>query len=199
MAVDKARNDGFFVEEANNETVSDLLMKGFIIGRCDGRMEFGARALGNRSILASPEKRSSVRAINEKIKNRDFWMPFAPSLIEEYAHRYIENPKKIRSPFMSIGFRSTNEAKMRLGAVTHPADKTLRPNLVSRAMNAKYYDLIHAFYKKSGLGALLNTSFNLHGKPIVNTAADAYQVFLKTDLDAVILGDKLVSRKKPNK
>jgi carbamoyltransferase len=194
IVVRKAVEDGYFIYDADNEFIADLLTRGLIIGRCCGRMEFGARALGNRSIIADPRKRSIVDIINRKIKNRDFWMPFAPSVLEDYFDKYAVNPKGISSPFMTIGFESTEEGKKLLEAATHPADKTLRPQVVNSRSNPEYYSLIKSFYTKTGVGGLLNTSFNLHGEPIVNTPQDAYRVFRLTDIDALILEDKVISK-----
>ena len=175
-----------------------MLIKGLVIGRCCGKMEFGARSLGNRSIIADPRNRSIVEVINDKIKNRDFWMPFAPSILDDHVHKYTVNPKNIESPFMTIGFESTEEGSKALEAGTHPSDKTLRPNVVTLKNNPAYYSLIKNFQKKTGIGGLLNTSFNLHGEPIVSTASDAYRVFKLTDIDILLFDEKIISKKTIN-
>lgn len=191
----EARSDGYFVHDAHDDLLAALLADGWVIGRCCGRMEFGARSLGNRSLIADPRNRSIVEVINHKIKKRDFWMPFAPTIMSEYAPQYLINPKNIPSPFMTIGFESTEAGQKMLAAALHPADKTLRPQIISRQANPEYYSLLEAFQKKTGVGAVLNTSFNLHGEPIVRTAADAYRVFKITDIDALLLDGKIVAKK----
>lgn len=175
--------------------VARLLASGRIIGRCTGRSEFGARALGNRSILADPRDIDVVTRINEKVKSRDFWMPFAPSIIEERAPDYLVNPKGLRAPFMTIAFHTTPLAHRDLRAALHPADRTARPQIVTRAANPSYHALIAAFERLTGVGGLLNTSFNIHGEPIVQTPADAVDVLRRCDLDALILGDYLICKR----
>ena len=191
----EAKNEGYFICDANDDLIADILVKGLVIGRCCNRMEFGARALGNRSIIADPRNRSIVETINNKIKNRDFWMPFAPSILKEHSDKYIVNTKGISSPYMTVGFESTDEGEKMLEAGTHPADKTLRPHFVTEENNPAYHSLIKAFHEKTGVSGLLNTSFNLHGEPIVNTATDAYRVFKLTDIDAIILNNKIIAKK----
>ena len=110
-------------------------------------MEFGARSLGNRAILADPRNKTIVEIINKKIKNRDFWMPFAPSIIEDDFNKYVINPKNIFSPYMTIGFHSTAVARNHLVAALHPSDSTLRPQLVTKEINTDYYQLIKSFQR----------------------------------------------------
>jgi carbamoyltransferase len=167
--------------------IAALLARGKVIGRVAGRMEFGARALGNRSILADPRSPSMIRVINDKIKNRDFWMPFAPAILEERAGDYLLNPKELRSPYMALSFHSTELARKHLAAALHPADFTLRPQIVEQRSNPGYHAILCEFEKATGVGGLLNTSFNLHGSPIVRTPRDAFDVFERTDLDALVL------------
>ena len=181
-----AKKDGFKVEIANNEKIADLLIQGRVVGRCVGRMEFGARSLGNRSIIADPRSSKIVQVINEKIKNRDFWMPFAPSIITESEYEMIINEKNLQAPYMTIAFDSTAFGRDKLSAACHPSDRTLRPHIVSQSSNKKYHDLISTFKNKTGVGGLLNTSFNLHGHPVVNSSQDAYDVFKKTDIDVLL-------------
>ncbi len=172
--------------------IAQLLSKGLIIGRVAGSMEFGARALGNRSILADPRSSSMVRIINEKIKKRDFWMPFAPAILKERVDDYFVNPKKIKSPYMALAFESTELARKELPAALHPSDFTLRPQVVEKDKNSRFYEIIKEFEKITGIGALLNTSFNLHGSPIVRTPQDALDVFEKTGIDALLLNNHLI-------
>lgn len=174
--------------------VAALLASGKIVGRCAGRSEFGPRALGNRSILADPRQLESVQTINQKVKSRDFWMPFAPSILEERASDYLVNPKGLRAPFMTVAFETTEKARRELKAALHQADLTCRPQLVSRTANPEYHALILEFERLTGVGAVLNTSLNIHGEPIVQTAADAVDVLERSGLDALIVGDCLVEK-----
>ena len=172
--------------------ISKFLAEGKVIGRISGRMEFGARSLGNRAILADPRNKTIVEIINKKIKNRDFWMPFAPSIIEDDFNKYVINPKNIFSPYMTIGFHSTAVARNHLVAALHPSDSTLRPQLVTKEINTDYYQLIKAFKDRTGVGGLLNTSFNLHGEPIVMSPDDALHVFENSGIDAVLFNDQIM-------
>ena len=175
------------VRDADDDFIADLLVKGMVIARCCGKMEFGARALGNRSILCDPSKYENIRLINEKIKGRDFWMPFTPSILDERARDYLINPKGLQAKYMTIAFESTALARKELRAAIHPYDYTVRPQLVTKKQNPEYYSLIKAFERKTGIGAVLNTSLNLHGQPIACTAMDAAVVLLNSGLDGLIL------------
>jgi carbamoyltransferase len=170
-----------------------LLSRGEIVARLKGRMEFGARALGNRSILADPRNAGVIRIINEMIKNRDFWMPFAPSILKEREKDYVVNPKAMKAPYMIICFDATNEVD-HLKAACHPYDKTIRPQIVEEDWAPDYARLIKQFEKITGVGAVLNTSFNLHGYPIVCSPEDAIDVFLKSGLQYLALENFLVRK-----
>ena len=182
------------VVDASASNVAAALAKGKILARAAGRMEFGARALGNRSILADPRSPAVIKKINYQIKNRDFWMPFTPSMIPEHAKNYLFNPKDFKYPFMSVACETTELGRSALGGALHPADQTARPQIVEAEINPDYFDLIVEFEKLTGVGALLNTSLNLHGYPIARTANDAVHVFKNSNLDGIVLGDKLVLR-----
>lgn len=175
--------------------VGKELAKGKVVARFSGRMEFGARALGNRSILADPRNRDVVKKINEAIKNRDFWMPFAPSILEERANDYIVNPKNFYAPYMTMGFPTTSKAHIDLIAALHPYDHTARPQIVSKDWNPGYYKVLKTFKEITGVGGILNTSFNLHGEPIVCSPKDALETFLNSDLDGLALGNFYLTRK----
>jgi carbamoyltransferase len=177
------------------EELARLLVSGRILARCVGRMEFGQRALGNRSILADPVNLRAKDRINAMIKSRDFWMPFAPVILDTYVSRYIRNPKGIESPHMTIGFETTPEGFEAMIAACHPADRSARPQILRKEANPPLYELLEAFAAVTGRGALLNTSFNLHGDPIVNTPQDAIYVLVNSGLDGVILQDHLVLKK----
>ena len=158
-------------------------------------MEWGARALGNRSILANPSDPKTVRNINEKIKNRDFWMPFTPSILAERTIDYIVNPKKIFAPYMIITFDSTDLARRHLAAAIHPYDFTVRPQVVKKEWNPRYYNIINEFEKLTGIGAVLNTSFNLHGYPIVLGPKEAIHAFENSELEYLVLENFLIKKR----
>ncbi|NTW98736.1 MAG: carbamoyl transferase [Geobacteraceae bacterium] len=174
------------------EQIALLLHQGKVIARCAGRMEFGQRSLGNRSILADPSDLRVKGKINEAIKSRDFWMPFAPVIMDKYIERYIINPKHIESPHMTIGFDTTSEGYDAMIAACHPADRTARPQILHKDANPELYHILEAFEQLTGRGALLNTSFNLHGHPIVNTPSEAFSVLEKSGLDGLILNRHLI-------
>ncbi len=179
--------------ENPSEEVADLLLKGHPVARCKGPMEFGARALGNRSILADPANLDVVRVINQMVKKRDFWMPFAPMMKKESSHRYIHNDKKLDSPYMMMTFDTRENFKDLIAAV-HNADLTCRAQLLTRTENGAMYDIIEAFERKSGKGVVLNTSFNLHGFPIARTAKEAMHIFHNSGLEYMELGPYLISK-----
>ncbi len=182
-------------ERVSNKEVAKKLSEGHVLARCVGRMEFGARALGNRSIVADPRNSRIVKKINEKIKNRDFWMPFAPSILYERVNDYIVNPKNLFAPYMSISFETKPLAREHLPAALHAADFSARPQMVKKEMNPEYHALISEFEKITGVGAVLNTSFNLHGRPIVHSPKDALYVFENSDLDMLLVERTLISKK----
>jgi len=187
---------GYVIQEkADLADVARAIASGKIVGRCVGRSEFGARALGNRSILADPRNLDVVKVINEKVKSRDFWMPFAPSILEEYAKDYLINSKGLSAPYMTIAFETTPRAWRELRAALHQADLTCRPQVVSREVNPQYHALISAFERFTGVGAVLNTSFNIHGEPIIQSASDALDVLVRSGLDALILADYFIEKK----
>ncbi|OGZ17188.1 MAG: hypothetical protein A2494_03170 [Candidatus Lloydbacteria bacterium RIFOXYC12_FULL_46_25] len=177
------------------QEVARLLSQNEIVARFKGRMEWGARALGNRSILANPTMFDNIRTINKAIKNRDFWMPFAPSMLVERANDYLINPQKFLSPFMAVGFETNSEKASEFIAAIHPYDKTCRPQVVSREVNPDYHLLIKSFEKLTGVGVVLNTSFNLHGQPIVEHPADALQTLEQSGLRYLAIGNYLVFKK----
>lgn len=175
---------------------AELLAVGEIIARASGPMEFGARALGNRSIIADPSNQDVVRIINHMIKKRDFWMPFAPVVLRSHAQKYFSNPKGLNSAYMMNTFDST-ERRAEFMAAVHNADLTARPQLLEEEQNPEYEAILHHFGELTDRHVLLNTSFNLHGYPVVCSAVDAMEVFLKSGLKWLILGSLLVSKKLP--
>jgi carbamoyltransferase len=172
------------------------LAAGKVVARAKGAAEFGARALGNRSILARADAPGAVRSINTMIKNRDFWMPFAPSVLAERAGDYYDKPKAVASPYMMLAFRTREEKRPALCAAMHPYDFTTRPHEVTAAHNSDYHGLLKEYEARTGEGAILNTSFNVHGEPMVYSAGDAVDTFLRSGLEHMALGNFWV-RKTP--
>ncbi len=174
--------------------VANLLANGEIVARFSGREEFGARALGNRSILADPVKEDAIRIINEMIKQRDFWMPFAMSVLPERIDNYVYNEKGIKAPYMIFTFDCHKEFVNEIRASIHPYDQTTRPQVVYEAWNQSYYKIIKEFERLTGRGAILNTSFNLHGFPLVSNPLDALNVFKNSGLMNLAIGPYLVKK-----
>ena len=196
LSVNKISNKYEILKPDNiNQYVANLLAKNEIVARFSGKMEFGARALGNRSILANPSDFTTVEEINSKIKIRDFWMPFTPSIIEEDIDNYIINDKEMFCPYMVLTFNTTKLAQQHLKAAIHPRDKTARPQCVVKTWNPEYYELIKEFKKITGIGAVLNTSFNLHGEPNVCSPADAIHTLDNSGLKYLALGPYLLQKK----
>jgi carbamoyltransferase len=177
------------------ERIAELLVADGVVARCAGRMEFGARALGNRSILAHPGDHRVVSLINRMIKNRDFWMPFAPSVLREREADYVVNPKGLASPYMMLAFPTNPKRRDEIVAAVHPQDGTARAHLVDEAWNPGYHRVIREFERRTGTGAVLNTSFNLHGEPLVGSPADAVDTFERSGLPHLALGRFLISKK----
>lgn len=150
-------------------------------------MEFGQRALGNRSILADPRDPQMKEKVNMVIKYRENFRPFAPSVLEEEVHKYFECPKNSKVPFMEKVYEIKRSKQKVIPAVTH-IDGTGRLQTVSRATNPKYYKLIKEFKNLTGIPIVLNTSFNLKGEPIVCTPTDAIRTFHSSGMDALIMG-----------
>jgi len=175
--------------------IAKYLVEGKVIARLAGRMEFGARALGNRSILASPSIPNIVKKINDQIKCRDFWMPFCPTIKAERMNDYIVDPKNIRSPHMAIAFDTVESQRENIKGAIHPQDYTCRPQIIEESENPEYYKIISEFEKLTGIGVVLNTSLNLHGNPIDCTPEDGLYTFINSELDCIVLGNTLVMRK----
>jgi carbamoyltransferase len=178
-----------------NKEVAMLLSKGVIIARVFGSAEFGPRALGHRSILAHPRHLSSVKVINKAIKNRDFWMPFALSIMDRGVPDYILMPDDTSAPFMTVAFMTKAMLRNDIAAGIHAYDSTVRPQVVTRQAAPDYYDLIESFANITGIPALLNTSFNLHGEPVVNDLADALHTLDNSGLTHLIYQDMLITKK----
>ncbi len=185
-------------DRATPRDVAEFLKDGAICAVCAGRMEFGPRALGHRSIIADPSRLHSVRKINDAIKKRDFWMPFAPAVRTERLHDYVINEKDIPCSYMTVAFDSTETGKKDLVAGSHAADQTVRVQEVRREASPGFHAIIEAFDRMTGIGGVLNTSLNIHGKPIVMKPVEIAEEILSVDgveLDTMYVGDVLFVRK----
>jgi carbamoyltransferase len=171
------------------QNTAKLISDGSIVGWYQGKMEWGPRALGNRSILADPRDAKMKDILNEKIKHRESFRPFAPSILEEYVSEYFDID--ITSPYMLLVAPVKKPEK--IPAVTH-VDGTGRLQTVSKQSNPLYYDLINEFYKITNIPVIINTSMNVMGEPIVNTPEQAYNMIKKTDMDYIVMGNHLVSK-----
>ena len=180
---------------AIEEKIAELLVSDGVVARCAGRMEFGARALGNRSILANPSDHRVVDLINRMIKSRDFWMPFAPTVLRERETDYLVNPKSLASPYMMLAFPTNAKRRDEIVAAVHPQDGTARAHILDESWNPGYYRVIREFERRTGIGAVLNTSFNLHGEPLVCSPEDAVSTFERSGLPHLALGHWLISKK----
>jgi carbamoyltransferase len=197
---------------ALSERVAALLAEGKVVGWFSGRMEYGPRALGARSILGDPRNPEMQTKMNVKIKYRESFRPFAPAVLAEKASEYFELDGA-ESPYMlvtapvrkerripeteeaahSFGIERLNRKRSDIPAVTH-VDYSARVQTVTRENNAPFYDLLAAFERRTGCAALVNTSFNVRGEPIVCTPEQAYACFLRTDMDHLVLGDYLLDK-----
>ncbi|MGE0759301.1 MAG: carbamoyltransferase, partial [Pirellulaceae bacterium] len=172
------------------ERTTDLLLAGRVVGWFQGRMEFGARALGSRSLLADPRRTDMRDIINLRIKFREKFRPFAPSILEEHVGEWFEVDEP--APYMEKVLPIRPEKRALIPAVTH-VDGSGRLQSVSRRTNPRYYALIARFFERTGVPIVLNTSLN-ENEPIVRTPAEAVSCFLRTDMDALALGPYLIDR-----
>ena len=193
-------------EPALYGAVADLLDKGQVIGWFQGRMEFGPRALGARSIIGDPRNTEMQKTMNLRIKYRESFRPFAPSVLESHALEYFElrdvSPymlvvapvqPALRHPISRGGLGSINQVRSDLPAVTH-LDYSARVQTVSEDTNPRFAALIRAFHARTGCPVVVNTSFNVRGEPIVCTPEDAYRCFLRTEMDTLVLGTCVLRR-----
>ena len=179
-----------YSDDKLNDKVTDCLLNAGVIGWFQGRAEFGPRSLGNRSIICDPSRDDAKELINSKIKRREPFRPFAPSILKEYVVEYFE--KVETAPFMEKVLQIKKNKRALLSAVTH-IDGSGRLQTVDKNLNPKYYGLIESFYRKSGIPILLNTSFN-ENEPIVNTPAEAYACFSRTSMDMIVMGNIVIDR-----
>jgi carbamoyltransferase len=204
--IDASRHDQ---PEELAERVADLLAQGRVIGWFQGRMEFGPRALGSRSILADPRDPDMQSRLNLKVKFRESFRPFAPAVLGERASELFELDRD--SPYMllvcalgssqrvpvtgpaAVGLDKLKQVRSKLPAVTH-VDGSARVQTVRREDNPLFHSVIESFHRKTGCPVIVNTSFNLRGEPIVCTPEDAYRCYRRTNLDALVLGPFLIQK-----
>lgn len=172
--------------------VADLLVAGRVVGWFQGGSEFGPRALGNRSILADPRREAMRDHVNDRVKHRQGFRPFAPAVLAEHAHEWFVGAHE--SPFMLLATDVREDKRERIAAVTH-VDGTARVQTVHAETNPRFHALISAFHERTGVPVLLNTSFNDRGEPIVETPDHAVDTFLATDIDALCLHDVLLEKR----
>ena len=183
-------------EEKVIERVVDRLQQGKVIGWFQGRFEWGPRALGHRSILADPRRADMKDLVNVKIKFREPFRPFAPSVLEERAEEYFLLPevaKHYPARFMLYVVDVRQDKRNIIPAITH-VDGTGRLQTVRKELSPRYYRLIEAFGQSTGVPMVLNTSFNLKGEPIVNTAGEAFHTFTRSGMDVLVLGEYLIEK-----
>jgi len=201
----------YFKEEDLLNKAADYIMEQKVIGWFQGKMEFGPRALGNRSIIADARSLGMQKKLNLKIKFRESFRPFAPSVLAEKANEWFDIINE--SPYMLLitkvkknklrilteeesslsGLDKLEVVRSEIPAVTH-VDYTARPQTVNKSDNYLYYSLIEKFYKKTGCPVIINTSFNVRGEPIVATPQDAFKCFIKTNMDVLVLGNFIIKK-----
>lgn len=173
------------------DVAADLLAKGEVVSWFQGRMEFGPRSLGNRSILGNPASRGVADMINAQIKYRERWRPFCPSMLDTVAPDILQTNHP--SPYMTFTFDVADHWKSRIPEVVHE-DGTARPQIVTARSNPRYYELLKKFEARTGVGVLLNTSLNRRGEPMVCSPDDALNMFFGSDLQNLAVGDFLVRK-----
>ena len=198
--------------EELNKRVANLIANGNVVGWFQGRMEFGPRALGNRSILADPRNQEMQKKLNLKIKHREGFRPFAPTVLAEFVNEYFDI--ETESPYMLLvadvnkkyryeipkNYKGLNymeklyTKRSEIQAITH-VDFSARLQTVDKTQNERYYNLIDTFYKLTGCPILVNTSFNVRGEPIVCNPDDAYRCFMRTEMDFLVIGDLFFDKK----
>jgi len=191
------------------DEIAGLIADEKVVGLLQGRMEFGPRALGNRSIIGDARSPKMQSVMNLKIKFRESFRPFAPSVLREHVHEWFE--LDYESPYMLLvadvqpdqrlplsgpdapGLQTVNEPRSSIPAVTH-VDYSARVQTVRRETNPRYYDIIEAFWRRTGCAVIVNTSFNVRGEPLVCTPEDAYRCFMRTNMDALVLENFILEK-----
>jgi len=172
--------------------IANRIANNCVIGFFDGSAEFGPRALGSRSIIADPRNPNAQKLLNEKIKKRESFRPFAPSILEEFGTEYFENYQF--TPFMERVLTIREEKRYLIPAVTH-VDGSGRLQSVNKELRPRYYNLIYEFYKLTGIPIVINTSFN-ENEPVVNIPEEAIHCYLRTDMDILVLGNYVLIKNK---
>lgn len=190
-----AKSSGFSLLRPDNldQRIARCIANGHIIARFDGRSEFGPRALGNRSILCDPRRSDIKDYLNTRVKHRETFRPFAPAVLEEHASKWLILEE--RSSYMLRVVQVREEVRERIPAIVH-VDGTARVQTVSLHENPGFWHLIHAFYELTGIPMVLNTSFNVAGKPMVEKPIDALETFSSTEIDVLIMGPFILSKGK---
>ncbi len=182
----------YYKSDNISKEVAQLITEGKIIGWHQDKSEYGARALGNRSILCDPREGKMKDILNEKVKHRESFRPFAPTVLYEEADKFFSVDGS-EYPYMLRIVDVLEDAKTKLQAITH-VDGTARLQTIKREQNPKYYDLIKEFYKLTEVPVILNTSFNVAGEPIVETPYDAVKCFLSTEIDVLVIGEYIIKK-----
>ena len=178
------------------EIAAKMLFEGKVIAKVSGKAEFGARALGNRSILAHPSIPGVVKKINKTIKNRDFWMPFAAVVLDSHSKTYFNIKGDNNSyKYMTMCSETKSYGRKLFSNAIHNYDLTCRPQILSYQENPSLYKLIKFFGDQSGSYGLLNTSLNFHGKPIINDLKDCKEIIDNSELDAILINEILIVKK----
>ena len=172
------------------QRVAGAIAQGNVVGWFQGGMEFGPRALGNRSIVADPRRADMKDVLNTRIKHRETYRPFAPSVLEERVGKYFERTEP--SPFMLMVYQVRKEERGNIPAITH-VDGSGRLQTVSARSNPRYHALISEFERQTGIGMVLNTSFNEH-EPVVASPRDAINCYLRTRMDVLAMGNWVLHR-----
>lgn len=195
-ALSALEKQGLTYDEPDNLAfaVAQLLADGKVIARADGKMEYGPRALGNRTVMAACNDPTINDWLNKKFARTEF-MPFAPVILQEHAKEYFPEWKEdhITARFMTLTYNVSDIAKKNIPAAVH-IDNTARPQVLRREDNPDYYDIIKEYYAVTGVPSVINTSFNMHEEPIVRTADEAILAFQSADLDALVLGPFLIRK-----
>jgi len=195
-ALDHANAEYVHVDDEDEllRRTARMIADGKVVGWFQGRLEFGPRALGARSLLADPRDPKMKDVINAKVKFREAFRPFAPAILKEHAHEYFEMPEGMDAPYMLLVPRVREDKRDVIPAVTHQ-DGTGRVQTVTEDTNRRYYRLIRAFGELTQVPVVINTSFNVRGEPIVCSPTDAYHTFVHTGIDVLVIGDYIVTQK----
>ena len=196
QVLDSFKVEAEYIEDIARKT-AEFLREGKLVGWFQGRMEFGQRALGNRSILADPRDSEVKNRVNRAVKYREDFRPFAPAVLKEFSSTFFELPEDVSVPFMEKVFTIRKEKRKEIPSVMH-VDYTGRLQTVDRETNPLFYSLIEQFGQLTEVPMVLNTSFNLNGEPIVCTPKDALRTFFSCGLDILVMGNYVVKKESPS-